>query len=96
LCALHLDLPPAQAFDRAQNAARAMKWDIVATDPTQGRIEATTTTFWFGFKDDVVVRVAADGSGSRVDVRSLSRIGQSDVGANAKRVREYLAKVKAG
>ena len=93
---LHLDLPPAQAFDRAQNAARAMKWDIVATDPTQGRIEATATTFWFGFKDDVVVRVTADGSGSRIDVRSLSRIGQSDVGANAKRVREYLAKVKAG
>lgn len=92
---LHLDLPPAQAFDRAQNAARAMKWEIVATDPTQGRIEATATTFWFGFKDDVVVRVTADGSGSRVDVRSLSRIGQSDVGANAKRVREYMAKLNA-
>jgi len=43
-----------------------------------------------------VVRIAADGTGSRVDVRSLSRIGKSDVGANAKRVREYLAKVKAG
>jgi uncharacterized protein (DUF1499 family) len=42
-----------------------------------------------------VVRVTADGSGSRVDVRSLSRIGQSDVGANAKRVREYMAKLKA-
>ena len=93
---LHLDVPPAQAFGRAQNAAREMKWDIVTTDPAQGRIEATATTFWFGFKDDVVVRIAADGSGSRVDVRSLSRIGKSDVGANAKRVREYLAKVKAG
>jgi len=92
---LHLDVPPAQAFDRAQAAAKEMKWDIVATDPAQGRIEATATTFWFGFKDDIVVRVAADGSGSRVDVRSLSRIGKSDVGANAKRVREYLAKVKA-
>jgi len=91
---LHLDVPPAQAFDRAQKAAREMKWDIVATDPAQGRIEATATTFWFGFKDDIVVRIAADGSGSRVDVRSLSRIGKSDVGANAKRVREYLAKVK--
>jgi len=93
---LHLDVPPAQAFDRVQNAAREMKWDIVTTDPAQGRIEATATTFWFGFKDDVVVRIAADGSGSRVDVRSLSRIGKSDVGANAKRVHEYLAKVKAG
>ena len=85
---LHLDVPPAQAFDRAAAAAREMKWDIVATDPAQGRIEATATTFWFGFKDDVVVRIAADGSGSRVDVRSLSRIGKSDVGANAKRVRD--------
>jgi uncharacterized protein (DUF1499 family) len=73
-----------------------MKWDVIITDPPQGRIEATATTFWFGFKDDVVVRIAADGAGSRVDVRSLSRIGKSDVGANAKRVRDYLAKVKAG
>ncbi|HEY4675807.1 MAG TPA: DUF1499 domain-containing protein [Candidatus Angelobacter sp.] len=92
---LHLDVPPAQAFDRAQNAAQAMKWDLVATDPAQGRLEATATTFWFGFKDDVVIRIAADGTGSRVNVRSLSRIGQSDVGANARRVREYLAKIKA-
>jgi uncharacterized protein (DUF1499 family) len=92
---LHLDVPPAQAFDRAQNAAREMKWDVIITDPKQGRIEATATTFWFGFKDDIVVRIAGDGTGSRVDVRSLSRIGKSDVGANAKRVREYLAKVKA-
>jgi uncharacterized protein (DUF1499 family) len=91
---LHLDVPPAQAFDRAQKAATEMKWDIVATDPAQGRIEATATTFWFGFKDDIVVRIAADGTGSHVDVRSLSRIGKSDVGANAKRVREFLAKVK--
>ncbi len=92
---LHLDVPPAQAFDRAVAAAKEMKWDVIITDPAQGRIEATATTFWFGFKDDVVVRIAADGTGSRVDVRSLSRIGKSDVGANAKRVREYLAKVKA-
>jgi uncharacterized protein (DUF1499 family) len=93
---LHLDVPPAQAFDRAQAVAKDMKWDMVAADPAQGRIESTATTFWFGFKDDIVVRIAADGTGSRVDVRSLSRIGQSDVGANAMRVRDYLAKVKAG
>lgn len=93
---LHLDVAPAQAFDRAVAAAHGMKWEMVATDPAQGRIEATATTFWFGFKDDIVVRIAADGNGSRVDVRSLSRIGKSDVGANARRVRDYLAKVKAG
>jgi uncharacterized protein (DUF1499 family) len=93
---LHLDVPPAQAFDRALAAARGAGWEIVANDPAQSRIEATATTFWFGFKDDIVVRVAAEGNGSRLDVRSLSRIGHSDVGANARRVRDYLAKVKAG
>ena len=93
---LHLDAPPAQAFNRALAAARAMDWEIVASDPAQDRIEATATTFWFGFKDDIVVRIAAEGAGSRLDVRSLSRIGKSDVGANARRIRDYLAKVKAG
>lgn len=93
---LHLDVVPAQAYERSLAAARNAGWEIVASDPAQGRIEATATTFWFGFKDDVVVRITADGSGSRIDVRSLSRIGHSDVGANAHRVRDYLAKVKAG
>ena len=93
---LHLDAPPAQAFDRALAAARSMDWEIVASDPAQGRIEATATTFWFGFKDDVVVRIAAEGGGARLDVRSLSRIGKSDVGANARRIRDYMGKVKAG
>src|SRR6476661_9776590 len=93
---VHLDAPPAQAFDRALAAARGMGWEIVASDPAQGRIEATATTFWFGFKDDIVVCIAAEGAGSRLDVRSLSRIGKSDVGANARRIRDYLAKVKAG
>jgi uncharacterized protein (DUF1499 family) len=93
---LHLDLPPAKAFDRAVAAARGKGWEIVASDPAQGRMEATATTFWFGFKDDIVVRIAAEVNGSRIDVRSLSRIGKSDVGANARRIRAYLAKVKAG
>ena len=96
ICPLLLDAPPAQAFDRALAAARGMGWEIVASDPAQGRIEATATTFWFGFKDDIVVRIAAEGTGTRLDIRSLSRIGKSDVGANARRIRDYLAKVKAG
>jgi len=85
-----LEVPPPAAFERALAAARAMRWDIVAADPAQGRIEATATTLLFGFKDDVVVRVTPDGAGSRVDVRSLSRVGRSDFGTNAKRVRAYL------
>jgi uncharacterized protein (DUF1499 family) len=55
-------------------------------------VEATDTTFWFGFKDDVVVRVRAaeNGGGSIVDVRSVSRVGQSDLGLNAKRIGSIL------
>jgi len=91
-----LDLPPAQAFERAERAARAMGWQIVAVRPEALRIEATATTLLFGFKDDVVIRVRAQGQGSVVDVRSLSRIGGSDIGANAARVRAFLGKLAAG
>jgi uncharacterized protein (DUF1499 family) len=90
---LILQTLPQQAFDRALAAARDMGWEIVATDPTSGRIEATATTFWFGFKDDVVVRVTPVGDGSRIDVRSVSRVGRSDVGSNAERIKAYLGRV---
>jgi uncharacterized protein (DUF1499 family) len=93
---LTLPVPPAQAFDRALAAARAMGWEIVDAAADQGRVEATATTFWFGFKDDVVVRVRPDASGSRIDVRSLSRVGRSDLGANAQRIRTYLDRLRAG
>ncbi|HEX9782203.1 MAG TPA: DUF1499 domain-containing protein [Opitutaceae bacterium] len=90
---LSLQVPPQQAFERALATARALAWEIVASEPTEGRIEATATTFWFGFKDDVVVRVTPTDSGSRIDVRSVSRVGRSDVGANAERITAYLARI---
>ena len=85
---------PADTVQKALDAARSLGWEIVSSDAAAGRIEATDTTTWFGFKDDIVVRVLPhpDG-GSRVDVRSMSRVGKSDVGANARRVREFLAKL---
>jgi len=83
--------PPDRTFDLALTAARAMGWLIVDANRQEGRIEATDRTFWFGFKDDVVIRVRQEGVGSRVDVRSLSRVGKSDVGANARRIERYLA-----
>ena len=92
---LVLGVPPDQAFNRALAVARNMGWEIVQSDPASGRIEATDTTFWFGFKDDVVVRIAAAPGGSRVDVRSVSRVGLSDVGTNAARIRKYLSELKA-
>lgn len=90
---LELDVAPSEAFDRALDAARAMGWTVHAAEPAEGRIEATATTTWFGFKDDVVVRVRPDGNGSRIDVRSVSRVGRGDAGANAARVRAYLARL---
>jgi uncharacterized protein (DUF1499 family) len=69
-----------------------MGLEIVGVEEDRGLLEATDTTFWFGFKDDVVVRIRAqeDGSGSRVDVRSVSRVGTSDLGVNARRIGEFL------
>jgi len=88
-----LEVPPQAAFSRALEAAERMGWTLVANDPAEGRIEATDTTFWYGFKDDIVIRVTPAGAGSRVDVRSVSRMGRSDIGANAQRIRRYLAKL---
>jgi len=85
--------PPTQAFGRALDAARAMGWEVASSEAASGRIEATATTTWYGFKDDVVVRIRPEGAGSRIDVRSMSRVGKSDVGANASRIRQYLAKL---
>ena len=87
------DLEPGRVFEAALAAAEGMGWTIVDVSSSEGRIEATDTTFWFGFVDDVVIRVAAGVSGSQVDVRSLSRVGQSDVGKNAARIRSYLARL---
>ena len=93
---LRLPLSPGEAFALARREAGASGWEIVAADSAAGRIEATTMTEWFGFRDDVVVRVAADAAGSRVDVRSVSRVGVSDVGTNAGRIRKYLDRLRTG
>lgn len=90
---LTLPLAPQVAFERALQAAQQMGWDVVAAAPEALRIEATDTTLLFGFKDDVVVRIAPQAQGSVVDVRSLSRVGGSDFGTNAKRVRAYLGRL---
>ena len=91
-----LALPPAQAFKHALETAQGMSgWTVVDSDPAAGRIEANEASRWFRFVDDVVVRVAADGAGSRIDVRSVSRTGRSDFGVNAGRIRAYLAALKA-
>jgi uncharacterized protein (DUF1499 family) len=83
----------AQVVEKADRLAKARGWDVMVSDPGQGRLEATDTSTFFGLKDDVVLRVkATEGNdGSIVDMRSVSRVGQSDLGRNAKRVRNFLA-----
>ncbi|MDB2646572.1 DUF1499 domain-containing protein [Pseudomonadales bacterium] len=77
-------------FNQAMLVLQDLGLEIVNEDTAAGVIEATATTFWFGFKDDVVVRIRSTVDGSIVDVRSVSRVGQSDLGANAKRIRAIL------
>ena len=90
-----LAAPPDQVFARAVEIARGLGWQIVSAVPAEGRLEATDRTRWFGFRDDVVVRVTAEGTGTRVDVRSVSRVGRSDLGTNARRIRRFLEAVQA-
>ena len=83
-----------ETFDRALGAVRDLGWEVVASDRSAGRIEAVDTTYWFGFKDDVVIRIAPAEGGTRVDVRSKSRVGRGDLGTNARRVRELLKRLQ--
>lgn len=84
-------LAPQALFDKALAAARAAGWHIAGAELAEGRIEATATTALFGFKDDVVIRITATATGSVLDMRSMSRVGVSDLGANAQRIRTFVA-----
>lgn len=87
---LDVKATPDVIFNQALAAVSRLGWELVDSDLAAGRIEATDTTLWFGFKDDVVIRITALPDGSRVDVRSVSRVGGSDVGANASRIRNFF------
>jgi uncharacterized protein (DUF1499 family) len=84
------DLSTAEAFKRSLTVAKNLGWKIISKNEAEGLIEATDTTFWFGFTDDIVIRISPQDKGCRIDLRSLSRVGKSDLGTNAKRVREFL------
>ena len=92
---LTLALAPAAAFNRALDTAQRMGWTIVAADDAAGRIEASDRSRWFGFTDDIVIRIIPSASGSRIDLRSSSRVGRSDFGVNAARVERYLSALRA-
>jgi uncharacterized protein (DUF1499 family) len=95
LAPITLSVPPDRAFARALALAQEAGWTIVTADQGSGRIEATDTTRWFGFTDDIAVRLTPWGSGTRVDVRASAREGESDAGRNARRIRGYLEALEA-
>ena len=83
--------PPAEAMADAKAVLLAAGLDLVREDAANGRLEATATSFWYGFKDDVIVRVRPEGAGSRIDMRSVSRVGLSDLGQNCRRITALAA-----
>lgn len=87
---LTVDEQPGKVYEAALATARGMGWEIVAATPATGTIEATATTRIMNFKDDIAIRVTEAGEGANVDIRSVSRVGESDLGANASRIRTYL------
>ncbi len=88
---LFLDTEAGFAFTEAISTVQGLGWELVEANTDEGRIEAVATTFWYGFQDDVVIRIKAQPDGTtRVDVRSKSRVGVSDVGANAARIQAFM------
>lgn len=96
LAPIETSLPPADAYARALATARALGWEISWQAPDAGRFDATDTTRIFRFVDDVTVRVEPTAKGSRIDLRSRSRVGKGDIGANAARIRRFVAAFEAG
>ena len=99
--ALHADFYPyletkvvsmstAEAIERSRMVLEEMGLNVINVSESLGVVEATDTTFWFGFKDDLVVRVRSEADLSIIDVRSVSRVGQTDLGVNAQRIRAFL------
>ena len=89
-----LAMTPDEAYAAALRTARDLGWQILAADAANRRVEAMDETKWYGFKDDVSIRVTPASGIAKVDVRSVSRVGGSDVGMNAVRIRKYVAKLK--
>ncbi len=86
---LHSKQPIEQVFDRALATAQKLGWEVYHKNLNTGVIEAVDTTAIMSFKDDVVIRLRTNAQGTLVDLRSISRVGRGDIGANAKRIREF-------
>jgi uncharacterized protein (DUF1499 family) len=97
LTSITLSKPVSEATADAVRLAKEAGWQVVVSDPARGHIEATASVSYIRFKDDVVIRIVptADGRSSRVDMRSVSRVGVSDFGVNARRIRDFLEALSA-
>ena len=85
------ELDKDQAFAKAEDIALSLGWDVVAKNEQQGLIEAVDTTALWAFKDDIAIRVQTVGATSVIDLRSISRVGGTDLGANAARIEKFIA-----
>ncbi|MFO7847169.1 MAG: DUF1499 domain-containing protein [Balneolaceae bacterium] len=92
---LVVSAPEQEVIDEIVSLIAERKWDIVSINRQEGRVEATEKLAWYGFKDDVVFRVTETNEGTRVDMRSKSRVGGSDIGVNADRIRKFFDDLEA-
>ncbi|MEE9451805.1 MAG: DUF1499 domain-containing protein, partial [Gammaproteobacteria bacterium] len=86
-------LSPAETFGSALAIVRKLNWNVIATDAVnedESIIESTQSSFWFGFTDDIVIRIQAAKGGSKIVIRSVSREGVRDIGPNAKRIKNFI------
>ena len=83
-------LSVAESLTQSEAVLREMALEIINVYPALGVVEATATTQWFQFKDDLIVRIRSEGGQTLIDVRSVSRVGQSDLGVNAERIRRFI------
>jgi len=90
------EMVPDQVFDRMVEIVARNNHELINQDQQNGIIEAVSTSFWFGFKDDVVIRIRPSENGSSMDIRSVSRVGQSDLGANAARIEKLISDFNGG
>ena len=91
---IRLSAAPDEAYARALASARALGWTITHQDPAAGTFDASESTAIFRFVDDVTVRLRPNDSGTRIDVRSKSRDGRGDLGANADRIQRFAAEIR--
>jgi len=96
LAPIRLPMSLPDAFQQCVSAAESLGWVITFNYPDAGRLEATDTSRIFRFVDDISVRLRADGATTVIDVRSKSRVGQGDMGANAKRIKAFQEKLELG